>query len=562
ISSKRSGVLPNLSTRNTMLWRPFVLQYGGFDEQFTSSGLEDIELGLRLKQNGLEIRLLATAIGFHHKSMKVRDLVDRELSEGFSAVSLHSKYPEYLPQVEDSESLMRNAALEKEATSAVEEIALLEQAESSRLPSGVADLFLVIYRYYFLCGILNGLKSASEVRAPNGSSATRSLYHQASHLYSIGEISEARRLFRLVRNRQDAEYWPGAEYHLGRLELESGDPQLARHHFTNCLALNPGHQKAADGLKRPDIFHEIERNVYERIAPLPEDRILVVVFGALDDVMHAFPVISRLRGVNAAEIVWLTSPEFASLARASDADWVWEFDFRGAIPWDAIVAEGYTRVIRPDVHANLEEWKASGLHPMQFMAGKCGVTLESRKASLEPGPEAIAEAEAFLGKHGLTQKRFVTISHAGETRGRWPSHNLHKLAKALGLPVVVIGGPEEFATAGTIACLGRTYRVMAAVIQLSAFYLGPEYGMSWLATTTDTPMGVFTESRSRLRTGSGLKEFLRVDRDGIWEWDSRTPSETVMDHVVSTIQTWESPAPAHSISSHPVSSAKPPAGLI
>ena len=270
ISSKRSGVLPNLSTRNTMLWRPFVLQYGGFDEQFTSSGLEDIELGLRLKQSGLEIRLLATAIGFHHKSTKVRDLVDRELSEGFSAVSLHSKYPEYLPQVEDSESLMRNAALEKEATSAVEEIALLEQAESSRLPSGVADLFLVIYRYYFLCGILNGLKSASEVRVPNGSSATRSLYHQASHLASIGEISEARRLFRLVRNRQDTEYWPGAEYHLGRLELESGDPPLARQHFTNCLALNPGHQKAADGLKRPDIFQEIERNVYERISPLPE----------------------------------------------------------------------------------------------------------------------------------------------------------------------------------------------------------------------------------------------------------------------------------------------------
>jgi len=78
ISSKRSGLLSNLATANTMMWRPFVLQHGGFDEKFTTHGLADVELGLRLKQNGLEVRLLATAIGFHHRSVNVRDLVKRE----------------------------------------------------------------------------------------------------------------------------------------------------------------------------------------------------------------------------------------------------------------------------------------------------------------------------------------------------------------------------------------------------------------------------------------------------------------------------------------------------
>jgi hypothetical protein len=62
----------------------------------------------------------------------VRDLVQRELQEGLSAVYVHSKFPDYLPQIDDATGLMQNAANEKDAISAVEEIALLEQADSSR----------------------------------------------------------------------------------------------------------------------------------------------------------------------------------------------------------------------------------------------------------------------------------------------------------------------------------------------------------------------------------------------------------------------------------------------
>ena len=36
--------LANLSTGNTILWKPFVLENGGFDEGFTHCGLEDVEL--------------------------------------------------------------------------------------------------------------------------------------------------------------------------------------------------------------------------------------------------------------------------------------------------------------------------------------------------------------------------------------------------------------------------------------------------------------------------------------------------------------------------------------
>src|SRR5437867_1818923 len=40
----------------TLLWRPFIFQQGGYDENFTV-GLEQVELQLRLKQHGLESRL-------------------------------------------------------------------------------------------------------------------------------------------------------------------------------------------------------------------------------------------------------------------------------------------------------------------------------------------------------------------------------------------------------------------------------------------------------------------------------------------------------------------------
>lgn len=269
ISTNRSGILPNLATENTMMWRPFILQHGGFDEKFTHCGLEDIELGLRLKQNGLEIRLHAPAIAYHHKSMRVRDLVQRELKEGLSAVYLHSKFPEYVPQAEDMDSLARNAKFEKEALAAVEEIEFLEEANSSRMPAGGSDLFLLIYRYHFLTGILNGLKERGAVRPSRESAATLSLYNQASQLESIGELSEARRLFRLVRSRQDSEHWAEAEYHLGVIESEYGSKEKARTHFTNCLELKPDHIQARESLEFLAISGEIGSHLFEQAETPP-----------------------------------------------------------------------------------------------------------------------------------------------------------------------------------------------------------------------------------------------------------------------------------------------------
>jgi GT2 family glycosyltransferase len=248
ISSTRSGPLSNLTTCNTVLWRPFVLEAGGFDENFPHGGLEDIELGLRLRKEGLETRLLASAVGFHNRVLRVPDLIQRELQEGRSAVYLHSKFPEFIPQVADVENLMRNIEREKEAGAAAEELMVLESSDSSRVPSGAADLFMLVYRHYFLQGIVNGLADQGAVRQAQQSNTTLAIYHEASYLESLGELDEARRLFRLVRERVDTEYWAGAEYHLGVIEASLGNHNAARVHLEDCLTLNPAHEKAREAL--------------------------------------------------------------------------------------------------------------------------------------------------------------------------------------------------------------------------------------------------------------------------------------------------------------------------
>jgi hypothetical protein len=244
ISQSESGPLETFSTRNTMVWRPFILENGGFDEGFPQYGFEDLELGLRLKDHGLESRLLAHAVGFHHQLMKIGDLSRRQINEGISAVYLHSKLPRYVPQAEDIDELLKNEKQSKDAAAAIEKIALLEDSGMDNMPASAADLFRQLYRHHFLRGIFTGLKETGGFKARQRSLNTLALFNQALHLENINDFDEARRMFSLVLNREDREYWATAEYHLGRIATELGDSAKAQIHFAECLRLDPNHELA------------------------------------------------------------------------------------------------------------------------------------------------------------------------------------------------------------------------------------------------------------------------------------------------------------------------------
>jgi hypothetical protein len=517
-----------------LLWKQFVLAHGGYDENF-SRRLEDLELQLRLKQDGFELRTVESAVGFQHISVKIRDLIEREFMDGVSAVFLHSKFPDFMPQVEDMDALVRNENQAPDAEAAVDEISLLEQSGSTILPAGASELYTHVSRHYLLHGVFEGLKDIGDVKPRRPNSTTLAIYNQASVLESIAEFDEARRLFRLVRERTDEDYWDGAEYHLGCIENELGNPVAAHDHFMECLRRNPGHNKARRILNNPAMYREVDPNVFEMIEPSATPRVLFVVFGGLSNIVNGFPVVTALRERFHCETAWLTAPDYVPLAKASFADAVYQADPPGFVPWDWIHSEGFTRVFFPEPEANHEEWQKSGLDPIDFMARKCGVTLETHRAWLEPNADAIFEAEEFLRQHGLARGAFVTASHGDGQARHWPNSNLIKLARELDMPMLVFGKNTDPVIPGTIACLGKPFQVVAALIRWSCFYLGPACGVSWLATTTDTPMAVIGDPLTQVPLESRFRETLRGEKADIQEWDIYTNLPTVLAHIESKL---------------------------
>ena len=517
-----------------LLWKPFVLEQGGYDENF-SRRLEDLELQLRLKQQGFELRTVESAIGFQQHAVQIRDLIKREFMEGISAVFLHSKFPAFMPEIDDIDTLIRNEKQAADAESAVDDIALFEQSGSNSLPESASDLFTHVCRYYFLHGVFESLKDIGGISPRRSNATTVTIYNGASYLESIRDLDEARRLFKLVREQPDKQYWDRAEYHLGCIESQLGNPSAARAHFAECLRRNPRHNKARRMLNYSTLYRETEANVFEIVAPATIPKVLFVVFGGLRNIVNAFPVVEAIGKKFQSQTVWLTSPRYASLASASAADAILEMEPQEIIPWDWIRSEGFTRIFFADPEENQEEWQESGLLPIDFMARKCGVQLECRRARLEPNDGAFIEAEEFLRRNGLLKGAFVTVSQGNGEGRHWPNSNLTNLAAELKMPMVVFGRKVNPEILGAIQCTDMPFQVIAAMIRWSCFYLGSDSGMSWLATTTGTPMAVFIDPECNNRLDSGLGGVLRGEKYDIREWDIYTSLQTVLAHFESRL---------------------------
>src|SRR5262249_41979784 len=151
--------------------------------------------------------------------------------------------------------------------------------------------YVQVCRYYLMHGIFEGLKDIGDFKPKRGDSNTLTIYNHASILECIAEFGEARRLFRLVREGTDEQYWAGAEYHLGCIESKLGNPDGAHFHFTECLRWDPGHSKARRILNNPKMYREVQPNVFQVIEPVAAPRVLFIVFGDLGNIVSGFPVV-------------------------------------------------------------------------------------------------------------------------------------------------------------------------------------------------------------------------------------------------------------------------------
>jgi GT2 family glycosyltransferase len=77
--------------------REVLLEAGLFDESFTVYGNEDVELGLRLVNRGVELMYAPEAVAMQHYDKSIDGLAADEVAKGRSAVLLATKHPECLP---------------------------------------------------------------------------------------------------------------------------------------------------------------------------------------------------------------------------------------------------------------------------------------------------------------------------------------------------------------------------------------------------------------------------------------------------------------------------------
>jgi len=82
-------------TGNASVQREKLLEVGGFDEQFTGYGHEDLELGYRLEKSGVEIFYDPEAVNFHWHPVPFAEQVGRMELAGVSTVRFYRKHPDF-----------------------------------------------------------------------------------------------------------------------------------------------------------------------------------------------------------------------------------------------------------------------------------------------------------------------------------------------------------------------------------------------------------------------------------------------------------------------------------
>jgi len=82
-------------TGNASVRRADLLRVGSFDESFTGYGHEDLELGYRLQEAGIEIVYEARAINYHCQDVPHDDQKEKMKLAGRSTVRFYRKHPDF-----------------------------------------------------------------------------------------------------------------------------------------------------------------------------------------------------------------------------------------------------------------------------------------------------------------------------------------------------------------------------------------------------------------------------------------------------------------------------------
>jgi len=91
--------LTHFYSGNFSICRQTLLEVGGFDEDFTAYGNEDLELFIRLQQAGVHVVYSADSLARQHYAKDFTALARDNIAKGRTAVLLAEKHPDALPDL-------------------------------------------------------------------------------------------------------------------------------------------------------------------------------------------------------------------------------------------------------------------------------------------------------------------------------------------------------------------------------------------------------------------------------------------------------------------------------
>ncbi len=144
-------------TSNLSMPRKLFQDSGGFDEDFTVYGWEDIELSLRLREMGIRIIFQPGAKAFHYHPTTLSSFAERQRQVGLSACCLLEKHPELGDFLGVNKMPSYNLRRRLQMFILFQACRLTEQMNWPNLSRYYPDLL----SYWYIKGVLEGFSAKS-----------------------------------------------------------------------------------------------------------------------------------------------------------------------------------------------------------------------------------------------------------------------------------------------------------------------------------------------------------------------------------------------------------------
>lgn len=238
--------------------------------------------------------------------------------------------------------------------------------------------------------------------------------------------------------------------------------------------------------------------------------IAIIAWGAMADVLYATPIVRYIRNLHpTAKITWMVRDKFAEVIETNChidhvEKWTLPEGFNSRQEAEYVMDQkmlAHAKATFDKVY-DLQYWpRHSNFYERP---NEDFISLRARNAGLDPDLitdrrivlkqtiDDTKQAYAFVDKHQLGPKWFVTVNHI--SYAATPVCNFAYYQQLVDLlmkddiPMVFTGATNEPIPEGAIDARGMPYRVWYALIAMSDFYLGLDSGAKTLACATKVPM--------------------------------------------------------------------------